>query len=108
MGRCHGLAEPPRQPAENQGADGAWLPSARRCRRSARILRRSARGLKEIPRVASKQTAHVRRAPPPENKGENMTEKTAKGPAPAQKFGRIPPLVPAANPNPIAPNRPTM
>src|SRR5258707_5809369 len=31
------IAEPPRQPAQNQGADGARLPSARRCRRSAPI-----------------------------------------------------------------------
>src|SRR5258706_15261098 len=91
MGRFHRLAEPPRQPAQNQSADGARLPSARRCRRSARILRRSARRLKEIPRVASKRTAHVRRAPPPETRGENMTEQLEKGQASAQDVGRCQP-----------------
>src|SRR5258705_528309 len=38
MGRFHRLAGPPRQPAQNQGADGARLPSARRRRRSPGIL----------------------------------------------------------------------
>src|SRR6266481_207214 len=55
MGRFHRLAEPPRQPTQNQGADGTRLPSARRCRRSARIPRRPARRLRKIPPVASKR-----------------------------------------------------
>src|SRR5260221_6120450 len=79
MGRFHRLAEPPRQPTQNQGADGARLPSARRCRRSARIPRRPARRLKKIPPIASNRAAHVRRAPPPETRGENMTEQLEKG-----------------------------
>src|SRR5882757_1283860 len=72
MGRFSRLAQPSRQPAKNQGAYGARFPSARRCRRSARILRRPARPLKKIPRSA----AHVRRRLP--KRRDIMTEQLEK------------------------------
>src|SRR5216684_3537123 len=78
MGRFPRLAGPPRQPAQNQGADGARLPSPRRCRRSARISCRPARRLRRSRRSLPKRTAHVARPRRLSQQGDIMTERPQK------------------------------
>src|SRR6266853_5565934 len=76
MGRFPRLAEPPRQPAQDQDADGTRLPSARRCRRSARIPRRPTRRLKRRSLLDERRTSAVCAAS--RNRGENMTKQLEK------------------------------
>ena len=58
MGRVHRRARPSGQPEADQGADGAWLPSRRRRRKSTRLPRRPTRRLMKI-HTHRRTTAHV-------------------------------------------------